>query len=360
MPRGQGRAPEQPASGSRPGPRSAQGQAQAKIQAQAEAPFGNLLAAGLIAGAITGVIEDRMAEAASRQTGPGVPTVPLAKDATSDESRVPAAGGPVPSDHDRAQEASSDAAPSPSAAPERAGPDAASLKAPSTLPMDAADLPALQGHVVSAASILPAASHATSDSPIDRAAPASGDLTGRITDEIVDTIGRVVVKLGEISESGGLTGLDARFGDTLIQEIVGAAARIASDLTSTFGLSATDTAALATVASLPSQVLADVVGTVDHAIGAIDIPASLLGAEEDHTTPPLLSRVFDHAEPAQPSAPDTPDLKLPGEAGDAAISHPATDVGAVSIIFAGQSYVDAHDAPDWAFGPVTNLLHGFV
>lgn len=361
MPRGQLRAQDHSAASGRPGPRTTQGQAHARIQAQAEAPFGNLLAAGLIAGAVSGVIEDRMAEAASRHTGPGIPTVPPAKDAIPDEGRDPGTGGPVPSDDGRAEGASSDAALSPSAGPDRAGPDAAPLKLPSTLPADAAELPALlQGHAVSAASILPAARHATSDPLADGVGAAPDALVGRITDEIVDTIGRVVVKLGEISESGGLTGLDPRFGETLIQEILGAAARIATDLTSTFGLSPTDTAALTKVASLPSQVLADVTGTVDHAIGAIDIPASLLGAEEDHLTPPLLSRVFDHAEPAQPSAPQTPDLKLPGDAGDTAISHPATDVGAVSIIFAGQSYADAHDAHDWAFGPVTNLLHGFV
>lgn len=357
MPRGQGRAPEQAASGGRSGPRTAH----AKVQTQAEAPFGNLLAAGLIAGAVTGVIEERMAEAASRQTGPGIPTVPPAKDTRPDESRDLTAGGEVPPDHGDAREAPADAgALPPSAGPDRAGPDAASLKLPSTLPTDAADLPALQGHAASAASILPAPHHAASDPPDDSTAPAPGDLSGRIADEIVDTIASVVVKLGQVSESDGLTGLDPRFGEALIQEIVGATARIVSDLTSTFGLSATGTVSLTQVASLPSQLLADVTGTVDHAIGAIDIPASLLGAEEDHATPPLLSRVFDHAEPAQPSAPQTPDLKLPGDAGDTAISHPATDVGAVSIIFAGQSYVDVHDAHDWAFGPVTNLLHGFV
>lgn len=367
MPQGQWRALGHSASSGRPAPRSTQGQAHAKVQAQAEAPLGNLLAAGLIAGAVTGVIEERMAEAASRQTGPGVPTVPPAKDATPDESRDnPTSGGPVPPDHGRAEGTSSDAAAlSPSADPDRAGPDAASLKVSLELPTDAADLPALQSHVVSTASILPVAPHAMSDPAADGAGLAPGDLTGRITDEIADTIGRVVVKLGQIAESGGLTGLDPGFGEALIQEIVGAATRIATDLTSTFGLSSTDTTALTEAANLPSQVLAEVTSTVDQAIGAIDIPASLLGAEEDHVTPALLSRVFDYAEPAQPSASHTPDLKQSGDAGDAATSHAAADVaaadvGSVSISFAGQSYVDAQDAHDWAFGPVTNLLHGFV
>ena len=156
-----------------------------------------------------------------------------------------------------------------------------------------------------------------------------------------------------------MTALDG-FGESLAHEIAGAATRIATDLTGTFSQSPTDTAPLAKVASLPTQVLAEVSSTVDHVTGAIGIPASLLGAEEDHVTPPLLSRVFDYAEPAPAPVADAPDLNHAGDAGDFAVGQFAGDIGAISISFVGQSYVDTHGLHDGAFGPAANLLHGFV
>jgi hypothetical protein len=217
---------------------------------------------------------------------------------------------------------------------------------------------ATSNHLVSTAPAVPVAEHAMPAPSGHDEGSASFDLTARIAHEITGTVGQIVVKLGQFAGGGGMTGGD-QFGESLAHEIAGAATRIATDLTGTFSQSPTDTAPLAKVASLPTQVLAEVSGMVDHLTGAIGIPASLLGAEEDHVTPPLLSRVFDYAEPARTPVP-APDITHAGDAGDVAIGHLAGDIGSISISFAGQSYVDTHGLLDGAFGPATNLLHGFV
>jgi hypothetical protein len=352
----------------RPGPRAAQthaqaqtqtqAQAQVQAQVQADAPFGGMLATGLIAGAVTGVIEERMAEAASRQALPVVSTALPARDATSVGNHGLGTDRPLShdSDHDSATP-SGGAVLSPSNEPDSTGAGAASLAIQPNASAAAAELTATSNHLVSPAPAVPVAEHAVPAPSGHAEGSASFDLTARIAHEITGTVGQIVVKLGQFAD-GGVTGGD-QFGESLAHEIAGAATRIASDLTGTFSLSPTDTAPLAKVASLPTQVLAEVSGTVDHLIGTIGIPVSLLGAEEDHVTPPLLSRVFDHAEPALTSVP-APDITHAGDAGAVAIGHLAGDIGSISIGFAGQSYVDTHGLHDGAFGPATNLLHGFV
>jgi hypothetical protein len=355
---------EQSAATGRPGASQTQTQTQAhaqvQAQAQAEAPFGGMLAAGLIAGAVAGVIEERMAEAASRQAAPVVPSVPPAKDATSAGDHGLVTGGQIPLDpaHDSGVP-SGGATLSPSNDSDRAGTDAASLAIQPNASEAAAELSATPNHIVSTALAVPLAQHASPAPTGHDESSASFDLTGRIAHEITDTVGQIVVKLGQFAGGGSMTALDG-FGESLAHEIAGAATRIAADLTGSFSQSLTDTTPLAKVASLPTQVLAEVSSTVDHVTGAIGIPASLLGAEEDHVTPPLLSRVFDYAEPAPAPVADAPDLNHAGDAGDFAVGQFAGDIGAISISFVGQSYADTHGLHDGAFGPAANLLHGFV
>lgn len=349
----QGLAPERTAASSRPAPRAAQ----TSTPAQADPPFSNMLAAGLVAGAVAGVIEERMAEAAPRQAAPIGPAVPPAKDATSAGHPSLTTDGPIALDPDEGREGPSGAAQSPSNDVDRA--DTASSASQLVAPVTAAEPTAAATHFVSTESVEPIATPATLGLSGHGEGSTSFDLAGRIAHEISGAVGQIAVQLGQFAESGGMLKLD-QFGEALAQEIAGAASRIATDLTSVFSETLSGITPLAAVASLPTQMLAEVSGTLDHVIDGVGIPPSLLGAEEDHVTPPLLSRLFDYAEPAQAPVPHAPEPAAAGDGGAFAVSHLAGDIGAISIGFAGQSYVDTHSLQDGAFGPAAHLLHGFV
>lgn len=360
----QGLASEPTAAPGRPAPRAAQVQAQAQAQSQAQAdpPFGSMLAIGLVAGAVASVIEERLAEAAPRQAAPIVSPELPAKDATSAGHHSLATGGPIALDPGHDAGTASDAVLSPSHLSPSHGSDhtdTASLANHPAMPMTAAEPAAAATRFVSTELVEPIAQPATVGLSGQSEGSTSFDLTGRIAHEMTGAIGQIAVQLGRFAESGGMLRLD-HFGEALAQEIAGAATRIATDLTSTFNEPLSGMPPLAAVASVPTHMLAEISSTVDHVIAAVDVPPSLLGAEVDHVTTPLLSRLFDYAEPAQAPVPHAPELTTAGDGGAFAVSHLAGDIGAISIGFAGQSYVDTHSLQDGALGPATHLLHGFI
>lgn len=360
----QGLASEPTAATGRPAPRAAQAQAQAQAHAQAQAgpPFGSMLAIGLVAGAVASVIEERMAEAAPRQAAPIVSPELPAKDATSAGHHGLTTGGPIALDLGQDAGAASDAVLSPSHLSPSHGSDhtdTASLANQPVMPMTAADPAASAIQFVSTELVEPIAQPATVGLPGHSEGSTSFDLAGRIAHEITGAVGQIAVQLGQFAESGGMLRLD-HFSEALAQEIAGAATRIATDLTSVFNEPLSGMPPLAAVASVPTQMLAEVSSTVDHVIDAVGVPPSLLGAEMDHVTPPLLSRLFDYAEPAQAPVLHAAELTAAGDGGAFAVSHLAGDIGVISIGFAGQSYVDTHSLQDGALGPATHLLHGFI
>ena len=154
-----------------------------------------------------------MAEAASRQAAPVVPSVPPAKDATSAGDHGLVTGGQIPLDpaHDSGVP-SGGATLSPSNELDRAGTDASSPAIQPNASEAAAELTATPNHVASTAPAVPVAQHASPAPTGHNESSASFDLTGRIAHEITDTVGQIVVRLGQFAESGGMTGLDG-FGE---------------------------------------------------------------------------------------------------------------------------------------------------